>query len=37
MERPGTVLVAVGAGHLVGSDGVPAMIEASGLRVTRVQ
>lgn len=37
MERPGTVLVAVGAGHLVGSDGVPAMIEASGLTVTRVQ
>lgn len=37
MEQPGTVLMAVGAGHLVGSDGVPAMMEAKGYRVTRVQ
>ncbi|MEI4507561.1 TraB/GumN family protein [Sphingopyxis sp. CCNWLW253] len=37
MERPGTVLMAVGAGHLVGSDGVPAMLEAEGLKVSRVQ
>ena len=37
MERPGTVLMAVGAGHLVGSDGVPAMLEADGLTVTRAQ
>ncbi|WP_235587967.1 TraB/GumN family protein [Sphingopyxis sp. H115] len=37
MEQPGTVLVAVGAGHLVGSDGVPAMIEAGGMTVTRAQ
>lgn len=37
MERPGTVLIAVGAGHLVGADGVPALLEAEGLKVTRVQ
>ena len=37
MEQPGVVLMAVGAGHLVGSDGVPAMLEAGGLKVTRVQ
>lgn len=37
MEKPGTVLMAVGAGHLVGTDGVPAMLEAEGLTVTRVQ
>ena len=37
MGRPGTVLMAVGAGHLVGSDGVPTMLEAEGLPVTRVQ
>lgn len=37
MDAPGTVLMAVGAGHLVGSDGVPAMLQAEGLKVTRVQ
>lgn len=37
MAQPGTVLVAVGAGHLVGADGVPAMIEAGGMKITRVQ
>lgn len=37
MDRPGTVLMAVGAGHLVGPDGVPALMEAEGFRVTRVQ
>ena len=37
MGRPGTVLMAVGAGHLVGTGGVPAMLEAEGLRVSRVQ
>jgi uncharacterized protein YbaP (TraB family) len=37
MGRPGTVLMAVGAGHMVGADGVPTMLEAEGLKVTRVQ
>ncbi len=37
LEQPGTVLMAVGAGHLVGPDGVPAMLEAEGLKVRRVQ
>lgn len=37
LEQPGTVLMAVGAGHLVGRDGLPAMLEAEGLKVTRVQ
>ena len=37
LEQPGTVLMAVGAGHLVGADGVPAMLEADGLKVRRVQ
>jgi len=37
MERPGTVMVAVGAGHLAGRDSVQAMLAAKGLRVERVQ
>lgn len=37
LARPGTVLMAVGAGHLVGPDGVPAMLEAKGYKVQRVQ
>jgi len=37
LDRPGTVLMAVGAGHLVGADGVPAMLAGRGLKVTRVQ
>ena len=37
LDQPGTVLVAVGAGHLAGSDSVQRMLEARGLKVTRVQ
>src|SRR3546814_14674390 len=37
LEQPGTVLMAGGAGQLVGSDGVPAMVGADGLKVTRVR
>lgn len=37
MERPGTVLMAVGAGHLVGPDGLPALLGEAGYKVTRVQ
>lgn len=37
MNRPGTVLMAVGAGHLVGTDGVPAMLAAQGFKVSRIQ
>lgn len=37
LDRPGTVFVAVGAGHLAGPDSVRAMLEQRGLKVTRVQ
>lgn len=37
MERPGTVLVAVGAGHLVGEDSVQEMLRARGLTTRRLQ
>ena len=37
LNRPGTVLMAVGAGHLVGDDAVPAMLAAEGYKVVRVQ
>jgi hypothetical protein len=37
MSRPGRVLVAVGVGHLVGSDSLPAMLRARGLKVERVE
>ncbi len=37
METPGTVFVAVGAGHLAGNDSVQKMLAAKGLKVERVQ
>jgi uncharacterized protein YbaP (TraB family) len=37
LDRPGTVFVAVGAGHLAGPDSVQAMLEAKGLKAKRVQ
>lgn len=37
LETPGTVLVAVGAGHFVGPDSVQGMLANRGLKVTRVQ
>lgn len=37
LETPGTVLVAVGAGHLAGKDSVVDMLRARGLKVQRVQ
>ena len=35
LKRPGTVLLAVGAGHLAGKDSLQDMLEARGLRATR--
>jgi uncharacterized protein len=37
LKKPGTSFVAVGAGHLVGSDSVQRMLAAKGLKVERVQ
>lgn len=37
MSQPGTVLVAVGAGHLAGQDSVQQLLAKRGLKVTRVQ
>ena len=36
LERPGTVLFAVGAGHLAGRDSVQSMLAARGVQVTRL-
>lgn len=37
LATPGTVMVAVGAGHLAGPDSVQTMLAKQGLKVTRVQ
>lgn len=37
LDRPGTVFVAVGAGHLAGADSVQRMLKARGLKAKRVQ
>jgi uncharacterized protein YbaP (TraB family) len=37
LERPGTVLVAVGAGHLAGDRSVLTLLQGEGVKVTRVQ
>jgi uncharacterized protein YbaP (TraB family) len=37
LDRPGTVFVAVGAGHLTGADSVQSMLRAKGLEAKRVQ
>lgn len=37
LNQPGTVFMAVGAGHLAGKDSVQAMLTQRGLTVTRVQ
>ena len=36
LDRPGTVLFAIGAGHLAGRVSVQSMLESRGLRVTRI-
>lgn len=37
LDQPGTVLVAVGAGHLAGDHSVVSILEKQGVKVTRVQ
>jgi uncharacterized protein len=37
MDQPGTVFVAVGAGHLAGSESVQAKLKAKGLQAKRIQ
>ncbi|HEU4956721.1 MAG TPA: TraB/GumN family protein [Sphingomicrobium sp.] len=37
LDQPGTVLLAVGAGHLAGDQSVQNMLEHRGIKVTRVQ
>jgi hypothetical protein len=37
MDKPGTVFVAVGAGHLAGEDSVQAMLKKKGFEAKRVQ
>jgi uncharacterized protein YbaP (TraB family) len=37
LDKPGTVMVAVGAGHLAGDRSVVKLLQKEGLKVTRVQ
>jgi len=37
LDKPGTVMVAVGAGHLAGDQSVLSMLQKDGVKVTRVQ
>ncbi len=37
LDQPGTVMVAVGAGHLAGNDSVQRLLRSRGLKATRVQ
>jgi uncharacterized protein YbaP (TraB family) len=37
LDEPGTLMVAVGAGHLAGQDSVQTMLKALGIRTTRLQ
>jgi hypothetical protein len=37
MTSPGSVLIAVGAGHLAGADSVINLLERDGYRVKRIQ
>lgn len=37
LDKPGTVMVAVGAGHLAGEKSVVTLLEKQGVKVTRVQ
>ena len=37
LGQPGTIMVAVGAGHLAGKDSVQRLLQARGVRATRVQ
>lgn len=37
MERPGTIMVAVGAGHLVGNESLVELLQQKGFKVQRVQ
>lgn len=37
LEKPGTIMVAVGAGHLAGKDSVQAMLRERGLSANRIQ